>query len=108
MPSLSEEPSNPLGMFAFLPFISRCAGHTNYMARFMAAKGLDCSLLVVCLILLLLSAIVSMVPSNQLAEFVPKLIRSLSARSDSSVSHNLAHGILLQVERLLNRELCRL
>ncbi len=80
---------SPLGMSAFLPFLARCSSHSNYMARHMAAK-----------------AIVSLVPNNTLASFLPELVESLpaaAAERKTPLHHNQLHGTLLQAYRLLLR-----
>jgi hypothetical protein len=86
VPAYHEEKATVNGMYSFLPYIQRCAGHNNYMARHMAAK-----------------AIVSLVPIDSLSSFVPSLIDSLPNAASSSVSHNMIHGILMQVRALTSR-----
>ncbi|PRP78880.1 hypothetical protein PROFUN_01053 [Planoprotostelium fungivorum] len=85
LPSSHENPNDPLGASPFIPIISRCSSIPDFMVRKMSAM-----------------ALVPLVPSSDLPQFIDRLIKSIPEEGEGEKNYNKIHGSLSQIRYLMH------
>ncbi|XP_072031670.1 tRNA (32-2'-O)-methyltransferase regulator THADA-like [Amphiura filiformis] len=89
-PSAMDGSDSSLSMAVFVPHILRCAGSAVYKTRCIAAR-----------------ALVAVVPGGQIPDMIKQLLETLPedsqliSSSHERICHNYIHGVLLQIQCLL-------